>query len=46
MRLTGPSDQQVSQAAAWYREGWSLPRIAGQLEVDDETVRSKLRAVG
>lgn len=40
------SSEQIQEAAALYREGWSLARLGKTFGVDDGTVRSRLLEVG
>jgi hypothetical protein len=42
-RLT---EEEVDEAAALYRAGWSLVKIGQQLGVDDETIRGRLHRAG
>ena len=40
------SEQEIAQAAELYRAGWSLAKLGRKLDVDDETIRKRLKEVG
>ena len=45
-RAVSFSGEQIQEAAALYREGWSLARLGERFSVNDGTVRSRLLEVG
>jgi lambda repressor-like predicted transcriptional regulator len=46
LRRQGLSPTELDQAAALYRQGWSLVRLGEKLGCDAETVRQRFKQVG